>query len=75
MYKPPPVNRRVVGSSPTWGAKKALENQLSEALLFADPEEKSERFSTGKGSKWGSAFHVSPDQILDVGSCSLWPAV
>jgi hypothetical protein len=51
LYNNPPVNRRVVGSSPTWGAKKALENQVSEALLFADPEEKSERIGTGKGSK------------------------
>jgi hypothetical protein len=29
MYNPSPVNRRVVGSSPTWGAQKSPENQRS----------------------------------------------
>ena len=40
MYEPSPVNRRVVGSSPTWGAEKSPEFQRSGLLLFPDRQGK-----------------------------------
>ena len=44
------VNRRVVGSSPTWGAEKVPENNGSGAFSFSDPEERNEK----KNPVWGS---------------------
>ena len=37
------VNRRVVGSSPTWGAFETAENERSAASLFVYQQEKTEK--------------------------------
>jgi len=61
-----PVNRRVVGSSPTWGATRSPENKRSGLFAILPEEGKNRKKEPRLGFNRGSAVHVLPDQVFDI---------